>query len=205
MKLGAGGIREIEFVVQALHYARGASSAAGGRHAQGDSRPAELEFCSTKTRANSETAYRFPAGEHRLQIEAEQQTHTVLEIKAQPWPGALISRAGPICFEPARAHAPSAIFRRVVRDASPVKDLSAAEFAEFRDEGWRQKLPAWPGAMGFHVAPRTRQIFANAAAADLAGRAADPDATLTQFVRFVEAYGFRSLLSSCLTANPSSA
>jgi glutamate-ammonia-ligase adenylyltransferase len=33
-------------------------------------------------------------------------------------------------------------------------------------------------------------------------RAADPDATLNQFVRFVEAYGFRSLLFELLAANP---
>src|SRR6186713_3085877 len=33
-------------------------------------------------------------------------------------------------------------------------------------------------------------------------QAADPDVTLTQFVRFVEAYGMRSLLFELLVANP---
>jgi glutamate-ammonia-ligase adenylyltransferase len=57
---------------------------------------------------------------------------------------------------------------------------------------------------GFHVAPRTRQIFRKLRPQLLEwiGGAADPDATLIQFVRFVEAYGFRSLLFELLAANP---
>ena len=38
--------------------------------------------------------------------------------------------------------------------------------------------------------------------ADWLRRSPDPDSTLTQFVRFVEAYGFRSLLFELLAANP---
>jgi len=37
---------------------------------------------------------------------------------------------------------------------------------------------------------------------DWLAKAADPDATLNQFIRFVEAYGLRSLLFELLVANP---
>ncbi len=60
------------------------------------------------------------------------------------------------------------------------------------------------GRGSFHVAPRTRQVFRKLRPMLLEwlAQAADPDATLTQFVRFVEAYGMRSLLFELLVANP---
>ena len=59
-------------------------------------------------------------------------------------------------------------------------------------------------AAALHVAPRTRQIFRKLRPFLIAWlrHTADPDATLNQFVRFVEAYGLRSLLFEILTANP---
>ncbi len=55
-----------------------------------------------------------------------------------------------------------------------------------------------------HIAPRTKQVFAKLRPALLAqiGSGADPDATLNQFVRFVEAYGLRGLLFELLATNP---
>ena len=76
----------------------------------------------------------------------------------------------------------------------------------FRDEAKATKsmeyLIQGPGA--FHVAPRTRQIFRKLRPFLIAWlrHTADPDAALNQFVRFVEAYGLRSLLFEILTANP---
>src|SRR5439155_980513 len=60
------------------------------------------------------------------------------------------------------------------------------------------------GRASFHIAPRTRQIFRKLRPVLLEWltKAADPDATLNQFVRFVEAYGLRSLLFELLVANP---
>jgi glutamate-ammonia-ligase adenylyltransferase len=60
------------------------------------------------------------------------------------------------------------------------------------------------GPATFHVAPRTRQIFhkLRPALLDWLAKAADPDSTLNQFVRFVEAYGLRSLLFELLVTNP---
>src|SRR5206468_8730488 len=59
-------------------------------------------------------------------------------------------------------------------------------------------------AAGFHIAPRTRQIFGKLRPVLIGwlAKSADPDATLNQFVRFVEAYGLRSLLFELLVANP---
>jgi glutamine synthetase adenylyltransferase len=60
------------------------------------------------------------------------------------------------------------------------------------------------GPTSFHIAPRTRQIFRKLRPVLLGWltKAADPDATLNQFVRFVEAYGLRSLLFELLVTNP---
>src|SRR5438132_5613711 len=80
VKLGRGGIREIEFVVQTLQFIH------GGRHIflqetstldalRGLSR---LELIPRTEVVDLDRAYRFLRQvEHRLQIEAEQQTHTV--------------------------------------------------------------------------------------------------------------------------------
>jgi glutamate-ammonia-ligase adenylyltransferase len=55
-----------------------------------------------------------------------------------------------------------------------------------------------------HVARRTKQVFAKLRPILLAQieKAADRDATLNQFVRFVEAYGLRGLLFELLATNP---
>ena len=122
--------------------------------------------------------------------------------------GVLVLRWGPICFRDARA------------DAAGARDFPARGgrgrhrpgggcvwiSRNFRDEAQAAKtfIQLGESAAGFHVAPRTRQIFRKLRPLLLSGlaRAADPDATLTQFVRFVEAYGFRSLLFELLAANP---
>ncbi len=80
VKLGRGGIREIEFVVQTLQFIH------GGRHAFLQEAStlnalrglANLELVPNKEVLDLDRAYRFLRQvEHRLQIEAEQQTHTV--------------------------------------------------------------------------------------------------------------------------------
>lgn len=213
VKLGVGGIREIEFVVQALqllHAARqpflqeaGTLKAIRGL--------AGLEFLPNEDAGRLETAYRFLRRvEHRLQIEGEQQTHTVPENgeALQALAQSLGFNAGTDLLASLREQMQwvRAIFRRVVRDAAPTREAGAGDFTNFRDQAQATKNFAQlaQGPTGFHVAPRTRQIFRKLRPVLLTwlGGAADPDATLTQFVRFVEAYGFRSLLFELLTANP---
>src|SRR6266480_6844462 len=79
VKLGRGGIREIEFVVQTLQFIH------GGHHAflqetstmEALRALAELELIPQNEVVDLDRAYRFLRQvEHRLQIEAEQQTHT---------------------------------------------------------------------------------------------------------------------------------
>src|SRR5881392_4493579 len=80
VKLGAGGIREIEFVIQTLQFIHGAQHAF--LQEQGTLKAlraiAELELLpSSEVRALDES-YRFLRRiEHRLQIEAERQTHSI--------------------------------------------------------------------------------------------------------------------------------
>ncbi len=82
VKLGAGGIREIEFVVQALQLLHGARHAFLQETSTLKALPvlAELELLPRSEARVLENGYRFLRRvEHRLQIEAEQQTHTVPE------------------------------------------------------------------------------------------------------------------------------
>ena len=211
VKLGAGGIREIEFVVQALQLLHAArhpflQEPSTLRVIRG---LAELELLPNEDAGKLETAYRFLRRvEHRLQIEAEQQTHTVpekgeaLEVLARTLG---FAKGADLPGELGRQmRGVRTIFRRVVSGSAPGQE--ALNFGNFRDEAQAAKTVAQLGesAAGFHVAPRTRQIFRKLRPLLLAalGRAADPDRTLTQFVRFVEAYGFRSLLFELLAANP---
>ena len=82
VKLGAGGIREIEFVVQALQLLHGARHAFLQETSTLKALPvlADLELLPRSEARVLENGYRFLRRvEHRLQIEAEQQTHTVPE------------------------------------------------------------------------------------------------------------------------------
>jgi glutamate-ammonia-ligase adenylyltransferase len=60
------------------------------------------------------------------------------------------------------------------------------------------------GSVSFHVAPRTRQILRRLRPLLLEqlAQCADPDVTLVAIVRFVEAFGLRSLLFELLATNP---
>ena len=211
VKLGAGGIREVEFVAQALqllHAARhpflqeaGTIKAVRGL--------AELEFLPAQDAAQLELAYRFfRRVEHRLQIEAEQQTHTLPEngedllVLARSL--GFASSAELLAELQAQMQQVRAVFKRVIEAGAPRP--VAADLSRFRDGDRAQKAIEQLGesAAGFHVAPRTRQIFRKLRPVLLGwlARSADPDATLTQFVRFVEAYSFRSLLFELLASNP---
>jgi glutamate-ammonia-ligase adenylyltransferase len=214
VKLGTGGIREIEFVVQALQLLHSARHAFLQETSTLKVLPAlaELELLPRSEALDLEGAYRFLRRvEHRLQIEAEQQTHTVPEE-----PEALRKLAMSLGFgTPAefttalREHTQRvrAVFERVI--AAQPHDAEAAmpmRLEMFRDSTAAERALAelGQGRGSFHVAPRTRQVFRKLRPMLLEwlAQATDPDATLTQIVRFVEAYGMRSLLFELLVANP---
>lgn len=213
VKLGAGGIREIEFVVQALQLLHGARHAFLQETSTLKALPvlAELELLPRGEARVLESGYRFLRRvEHRLQIEAEQQTHTVPEN-----PEALRRLARSLGFpSPEKFNAAlqeemqqvRRVFRRVISSPSGAAESAVESLHIFRDEKAAAKsladLAKGPG--GFHVAPRTRQVLRNLRPLLFRWltRAADPDVALNQFIRFVEAYGLRSMLFELLVVNP---
>jgi [glutamine synthetase] adenylyltransferase / [glutamine synthetase]-adenylyl-L-tyrosine phosphorylase len=213
VKLGAGGIREIEFVVQALQLLHGARHAFLQETSTLKVLPvlADLELLPHSEARILEEAYRFLRSvEHRLQIESEQQTHTVPENSEELRRlSASLGFSSPAKFNNAlRDHMQKVrtIFRRVI--STPAEEPGGVDenLQIFRDEKAAAKaladLAKAPG--GFHVAPRTRQVLRNLRPrlfGRLAG-AADPDLALNQFIRFVEAYGLRSMLFELLVVNP---
>jgi glutamate-ammonia-ligase adenylyltransferase len=213
VKLGAGGIREIEFVVQALQLLHGARNAFLQETSTLKVLPvlADLELLPHREARTLEDAYRFLRRvEHRLQVEAEQQTHTVPEN-----PDALARLAASLGFSSTekfnaalREHMAKvrAIFHRVMSSPNGAASSAEESLEIFRDQKTAAKsladLAKAPG--GFHVAPRTRQVLRNLTPLLFRWleRAADPDMALNQFIRFVEAYGLRSMLFELLVVNP---
>jgi glutamate-ammonia-ligase adenylyltransferase len=213
VKLGRGGIREIEFIVQALQLLHGAhhpflqeASMLKGLRALH-----ELDLLPRDEVLTLDKTYRFLRRvEHRLQIEAEQQTHTVpRETEALRRLALSLRFSCADEFTAAlreRMRAVRPIFQRVISETSP--DTFGAEIGLgiFNDEKHATKTLAdlAQGKGSFHMAPRTRQIFGKLRPVLLEWLAetADPNATLNQFVRFVEAYGLRSLLFELLVTNP---
>ena len=213
VKLGVGGIREVEFVVQALQLLHGARNAFLQETSTLKALPAlaDLDLLARDEAAHLDRAYRFLRRvEHRLQIEAEQQTHTLPEN-----PESLNRLAGSLgfatpdpFFATLRQHMRRvrAVFERVI-SARPQDKPGPRETLDIFSDRIRAEKSLGELAQGrssFHVAPRTRQIFRKLRPLLLGwlAEAADPDATLTQFVRFVEAYGLRSMLFELLVANP---
>ncbi|CAN5622562.1 bifunctional [glutamate--ammonia ligase]-adenylyl-L-tyrosine phosphorylase/[glutamate--ammonia-ligase] adenylyltransferase [soil metagenome] len=213
VKLGVGGIREVEFVVQALQLLHGARNAFLQETSTLKALPAlaELDLLPRDEAVDLNTAYHFlRTVEHRLQIEAEQQTHTVPEeaesldllacslgfATANEFSGALQRHMRRV----------RSIFERVIAARPQDKTASPDSLDFFAEPARAQKSlnELAQGRNSFHVAPRTRQIFRKLRPMliEWLAKAADPDMTLTQFVRFVEAYGLRSMLFELLVANP---
>src|SRR5213595_3439034 len=100
------------------------------------------------------------------------------------------------------------IFERIISKtpATPAEPLEANHLEIFTDQKRAAKAftDLAQSAAGFHIAPRTRQIFGKLRPILIGWltKTADPDATLNQFVRFVEAYGLRSLFFELLVENP---
>ncbi len=213
VKLGTGGIREIEFVVQALQLLHGARHAFLQETSTLKTLPAlaELELLPRAEVLDLENAYRFLRSvEHRLQIEAEQQTHTVpAEPEALSRLALSLGFSSSDDFSTALGEHTArvrTVFTRVVAERPQDKESSSMRLEIFRDQSSAAKtIEALAKGRGtLHVAPRTRQVFRKLRPMLLEelAKTVDADATLTQFVRFVEAYGMRSLLFELLVANP---
>ncbi len=211
VKLGRGGIREIEFVVQTLQFIH------GGRHTflqetstmEALRALAELELIPQNEVVDLDRAYRFLRQvEHRLQIEAEQQTHT-----APRDPVTLTRLARSLGFDSANEFSAAlkktmqnvrSIFDRVILSAPAEGALPDLKLFKDEKSAARSLADLLKPTSASHVAPRTKQVFAKLRPALLEqmAKTADPDAVLNQFVRFVEAYGLRGLLFELLATNP---
>ena len=211
VKLGTGGIREIEFVVQALQLIHGAHHPFLQESSTFKALRAlrQLDLLPPDEVLALDKAYRFLRRvEHRLQIEAEQQTHTVPQERVALRRLALSLRFSseedftPVLRENMRAV--RSIFQRVISGTHV--EPAQIDLAIFSDQKRAGKAlgDLAQGRTSFHIAPRTRQIFRKLRPLLLEwlARSADPDATLNQFVRFVEAHGLRSLLFELLVTNP---
>ena len=212
VKLGVGGIREVEFTVQTLQLLH------GSRHAflqekntlEALSALAELEIMPPAEVETLRAAYIFlRAVEHRLQIVREQQTHT-LPAKSE----ARYLLAKSLGFDSVEAFDQHygektsrvrEIFHRLLqsRSGSPAEKRERDFFAN-PQEATKSLNRLRDGRSNMHVSARTRRLYAKIEP-ELLGwlaRMADPDATLSRFVRFVDNYGIRGLLFETLLANP---
>ena len=211
VKLGRGGIRDIEFVVQTLQLIHGARNPFLQEPSMLKALRAlrELDLLPPDEVLALDNAYRFLRRvEHRLQIEAEQQTHTVPDeldpltrlarslrfASASDFTAALQNRMGSV----------RPIFQRIISEGPAQSAKITIEFFKDAKRAEKALIGLERGAASFHVAARTRQIFQRLRPIllDRISKAADPDATLNQFLRFVESYGLRSLLFELLVTNP---
>jgi [glutamine synthetase] adenylyltransferase / [glutamine synthetase]-adenylyl-L-tyrosine phosphorylase len=212
VKLGFGGIREVEFIVQTLQVLHGA------RHAflqerntlEALSALAELEIMPAKEVNALRSAYVFlRAVEHRLQIVREQQTHT---LPAKTEDRFLLAKSLGLDSVEAfdqqygeQTFTVRVIFDRLLQSRSgEVAEKRGREFFSHSIEANRtlERLQAGPSDM--HVSARTRRLYSKLEPELLGWLAqmADPDAALGRFVRFVDNYGIRGLLFETLLANP---
>jgi glutamate-ammonia-ligase adenylyltransferase len=215
VKLGRGGIREIEFIVQTLQLVHGARHPFLQEPSMLKALRAlrQLDLLPRDEVLTCDNTYRFLRRvEHRLQIEAEQQTHIVPRDSE-----ALRRLALSLRFSSSEdftaalqqgMRAVRSIFQRIVSGTStgPARSPTADDLEIFSDQKRAAKALSdlAQGAASFHIAPRTRQIFRKLRPALLGwlAKTSDPDATLNQFVRLVEGYGLRSLFFELLVANP---
>src|SRR5437773_3858875 len=211
VKLGRGGIRDIEFIVQTLQLIHGARNPFLQESSMLKALRAlrELDLLPRDEVLGLDNAYRFLRRvEHRLQIEAEQQTHTVPDepdplsrlahslrfASASDFTAALYNRMGSV----------RPIFQRIISGSPAQPAKITIEFFKDAKRAEKALRELERGATSFHVATRTRQIFQRLRPilVDWIAKTADPAATLNHFLRFVESYGLRSLLFELLVTNP---
>jgi glutamate-ammonia-ligase adenylyltransferase len=213
VKLGYGGIREIEFILQTLQLLHGAKNAF------------LQERNSLKTLLTLEQLNILPpdevrllrdayiflrAVEHRLQIQNEQQTHT-LPARREAWIG--IART--LGYDRVQAFAEAlhshtsavrSVFDRLLKSSEARPKEKNRDLSAFRDpESAARALTALrEGPSAVHVAPRTRRLYAKLEPELLTwcSRVAEPDAALNRFIRFVDGYGTRGLLFETMLSSP---
>ena len=225
VKLGIGGIREIEFIVQSFQVLRGARLPVLRERSTLRALPllVKTKLLPEKDVTALGDAYRFLRNvEHRLQMEMELQTHTIPDEER-----ALYRLARSLGFDSVKQffavqESHTAAVRRIYQAvlasadegedatalvlASPEKLAEALTRAGFREVPVAGKIVATlldgPGFV--HVSQRTKELFAQLfpTLISCAASVADPDAALARFDKFVAAYGSRGLLYEIFSSNP---
>jgi glutamate-ammonia-ligase adenylyltransferase len=225
VKLGIGGIREIEFIAQSFQVLRGARLMVLRER---NTLRALTALVKTKTLTVEEAtkladAYRFLRNvEHRLQMEMELQTHTIPDEEH-----ALYRLARSLGFDSVKkflavqeAHTSAVrkIYESVLAGAgggtakleetllAPEKLPKVLGDAGFADVSAAVKVveTLWHGPGFGHVSQRTKELFVELFPVLLnwASQVADPDIALAQFDKFVNVYGSRGLLYEIFAGNP---
>ncbi|MCG3150588.1 MAG: Bifunctional glutamine synthetase adenylyltransferase/adenylyl-removing enzyme [Verrucomicrobiae bacterium] len=218
VKLGVGGIREIEFIVQSFQVLRGGHNPAL-RHRSTLAALPLLVKAKLLREAEARTlaeAYRFLRNvEHRLQMEMELQTHTIPDEDHAQYRLARAMGFATVAEFQARQNSHTGAVRRiyqaVLADAEETAppalptagQLSKAGFAD-GEAAVRILLELGHGTGVGHVAPRTQELVARLTPVILgaATLVADPDVALARFAKFVSAYGSRGLLFELLARHP---
>jgi glutamate-ammonia-ligase adenylyltransferase len=213
VKLGYGGIREVEFTLQTLQLLHGAKHAFLQERNTLKTLDAlhQLQILPREHVHALRDAYIFlRAVEHRLQIQKEQQIHT-LPARREFW----LPIARTLGFqsvqpfaEALHAHtsAVRSVFDGILKSKGAESVQPKLKLDGFKDPGAAAKALAAlrDGPSNVHVAPRTRRLYSKLEPELLnwCSRVADPDAALNRFIRFVDGYGIRGLLFETLLANP---
>ncbi|MDD5262519.1 MAG: hypothetical protein PHD76_11805 [Methylacidiphilales bacterium] len=214
VKLGPGGIRDIEFLVQAHQLLHGARYPIlqTGQTLKALQAMAQLDFVGKEEAALLRDAYLFWRRlEHRIQILEHRQTHSLpdggpaLEKIARSLD---FSSGAALWVEQLRrrrvVRAAYDAFFDPIRKASPVEHAFTFEFCHEPERARRNWENLGGVQEGFHRGKRTEHAFRRLAPA-LHGRLhtlVRPDLALAQFTGFVQVYGSRSLLFETLAESP---
>lgn len=228
VKLGRGGIREIEFSVQALQLLYGARHAFSQERGTQKSLQAlhRLELLTAADTQALTRAYIFLRRlEHRLQMQEDRQTHTVPDD--QEFQKTLAEGLGFKSHQAFEKEWKSHVdyvrnfFHGIVRpggtlkktqplplewDVSSEEDVRLVKEAGFNDveKAIQTFRTLSHGPEYAHVSQRTRKMFDQLAPhiLKLTPHLARPDQVLQQLERFIESYGSRASLYELLTSNP---
>jgi glutamate-ammonia-ligase adenylyltransferase len=215
VKLGIGGIREIEFIVQSFQILRGGRIPALRERSTLRALPllVKARSLNDKEAGALAHAYRFLRNvEHRLQMEMELQTHTIPdEEHAQYRLARSLGFKTVEQFQAAQQQHTSAvrqIYESVLSgaaEAAPVV-LAPGSLKGFVDPDAAAKIieTLWRGSGFVHVSTRTQELFSRLVPlmVEWSGHLAEPDAALARFEKFASAYGSRGLLYELFVRNP---
>ena len=221
VKLGIGGIREIEFIVQSFQVLRGGRSPQLRTKSTLAALPllVQAKLLDAADATTLADAYRFLRNvEHRLQMEMDLQTHTIPdEAHAQYRLARSLNFPTVAEFtavQNTHTRAVRQIYAAVLSNAAataPVPSEIQITAPRLKEVGFVDTAAAYQtieqlrhGTGVEHVSQRTQELFSRLEPflLNTARMLAEPDLALTRFETFVNAYGSRGLLYELLVRNP---